>query len=94
MSISKTVADTIALNIIKFIVLDMELLSQFLTVTGLSLVSLRDNVQQPETLAAIVDFLLANEKALVRFCEDQSLSHEDIWRVRTQLPGSPAEDMC
>ena len=94
MSISKTVADTIALNVIKFIVLDMELLSQFLTVTGLSLVSLRDNVQQPETLAAVVDFLLANEEALMRFCEDHSLRHEDVWRALNQLPGSPAEDMC
>ncbi len=82
--------EALALNAVAFIIDDEQLISRFLSVSGLSPNDMRKNLQRPETMAAIVDFLLEDEQALVQFCQDYNLPPEKIWQARLKLPGSPA----
>ena len=65
--------------------------SNFLAQTGSDLNSLRETMQQPETLACVMDYVLDNEDLLLRICEDLNLSPNAIWKSRLSLPGSPGQ---
>ncbi len=86
----KTIDDhtqTIALQAFTFIAEREDILTRFLGQSGVCLEDLRTSLLKPETLAAVLDFLLQEDKMLLDFCETQETTPENIWRARNQLPG-------
>lgn len=91
MSGRQEVAQTLALHAIGFIVQQEAMLGRFLGQTGLSLEDLKAALEKPETLAAVLDWLLQEDKSLLTFCEEFEVTPDLVWRVRNHLPGAPAQ---
>src|SRR5438552_2864231 len=86
-------AETIALQALAFIVKDEELLTHFLTNSGLTPQDLKTRFRDPEILGGVLDTLLADDSVLLTFCNTLSLSPETLVLARRALPGAN-EVMC
>lgn len=84
-------AETIALQALAFLAQEDNLLSQFLTNTGLNPQDLKDHFHEPELLAGVLDTILADDSVLITFCNTVSLSPETLVRARRALPGATEE---
>jgi hypothetical protein len=86
-------AEIIALQALNFIFENEDYQNTFLGNSGISVNDLNaDLIKNPETLAAILDYILEEDQTLLSFCETSQLNPQDVWRARLQLPGSPAEE--
>ena len=83
----KEQAETIALQALSFLAKDDELLSRFLTSTGLTPQELKKRVKEPELLGGVLDVILENDLILLNFCNLTSLSPETVVMARRALPG-------
>jgi len=59
-----------------------------MAVSGTDPSTLKSNVSEPGFLAGVLDFLMADETALVAFCQDSDIAPETPGRARAQLPGA------
>lgn len=66
-------------------------IDEFIGETGACLDQLKETLATPETLAAILDFLLNHEDLLASLCQTENLEPEQIWSVRRKLPGAPQD---
>jgi hypothetical protein len=80
-------AEILALNALGFLVNSPEDLDRFMALSGVEPAMLRVRAAEPEFLAAVMDFLLANEKLLKDFCEAESLDPRALHIARRALPG-------
>jgi len=80
-------AETLALNALGFLVNSSEDLDRFMALSGVEPAMLRVRAADPEFLAAVMDFLLANEKLLKDFCEAEALDPRTLHIARRALPG-------
>ncbi|MDE2184420.1 MAG: DUF3572 domain-containing protein [Alphaproteobacteria bacterium] len=83
---SPDAAETIGLDALGFIAGNVELLSKFLFKSGLEPAVLREQADNPATLRAALDFLLADDAPLMEFCRSQRLDPRDI-HVASQILG-------
>ncbi len=67
---------TIALRALSYTVGDEKLLPRFMALSGLDAAGLRAAAGDPDSLAGVLDFLLANEPDLIAFCEACDLAPE------------------
>jgi hypothetical protein len=81
-------AHAIALQALAHIVSDEDWRLRFLALSGLSAEELRQAAQEPELLAGVLDFMLADESLLTGFCEAAAIAPEQPARARAQLPGA------
>ncbi len=81
-------AQSIALQALAHIVSDEDWRLRFLALSGLSGDDLRQAAREPELLAGVLDFVLADESLLTRFCEASAIAPEQPARARAQLPGA------
>lgn len=81
-------ADGIAILALSYLAGDAELLGPFLDTTGLSPVNIRDAARNPRFLAAIGEYLLADEALLKQFALSQNLSPESVARACLKLSGA------
>ncbi len=84
-------AQTIALKALTFVLADDDARRRFVGQTGLDGESLRAQAGDAEFLGGVLDFLLADEKLLMRFCEASDLTPEAPGRARAALPGATPE---
>jgi hypothetical protein len=87
----RSAAETLALKVLGFLAQDDQALERFLTLSGLSLTDLRERADDPLLLAAVLDFLLADDKLLVAFTEDVGMDPRAIHGARRALPGAAPE---
>lgn len=80
-------ADTMALQGFAWILEDAALRSAFLADTGLSPADLGTAVRSRSFLAAVLDFLLAEDARVLGFCAAQGLRPDAPLRARSYLPG-------
>lgn len=64
-------------------------LLQFLTQTGVTPQTAKDDLQKPEMMAAVMDFLMESDELLLGFCAEYDISPEQVWRYRKDLPAPP-----
>lgn len=79
-------AETIALQIVAWIVADDEMRDRFLAVTGCGGDDLRARLGQPGFLGCVLDFLLADEGSVLAFAEHFGLPPEMPIMARHKLP--------
>lgn len=88
-------AEIIAINSLSFVASDEKLFSSYLSLSGLDIKTLRDDMANPEkmneALAGILDYLMDNEQLLLEFAERYSIDPHDIGRARQHFPGAPQE---
>ena len=62
---------------------------RFLAVTGTTPQQIRSEMDRPEFIAAILDFMMEDEAFLKDFADSQDLNPAAITLARLRLPGAP-----
>jgi hypothetical protein len=75
---STETATTVALKILAFLAETEDALDRLFALTGMDVATLRAQADEPETLGAVLDFLLGDEPLLIRFCESSGLDPKSI----------------
>ncbi len=81
-------AEILAINALGFLASDSERLGGFLATSGIGPESLREGASDPQFLAGVVDYLLADESLLFLFAESQGIGVDEPQKARRALPGA------
>jgi len=81
-------AETLALKALTHVAGDGDALVRFLTISGLEPDDLRRRAADRELLAAVLDFLLADESLCAAFLEAEALDAPTLHAARRALPGA------
>ncbi|WP_371169083.1 DUF3572 domain-containing protein [Aliiroseovarius sp. 2305UL8-7] len=80
-------AETTGLKVLGWLVSDEELLPVFMGSTGVDQDDLRQNASNAEFLGSVLDFLMMDDRWVMRACDALGLPYEDFATVRQALPG-------
>jgi hypothetical protein len=80
-------AEILALEGLGWLAGEQEAIHRFLDLAGIDGADLRAAAGSPGTAVAVLDFLLANEELLVRFCDHTGIKTRDIHMARHVLGG-------
>jgi Protein of unknown function (DUF3572) len=80
-------AQTLAINSLVFLAEDSELLSRFLALTGITADQIRTAASEPGFLAGVLQFYLAHEPTLMRYCEATETDPALFQEALRLLPG-------
>ena len=86
-ALTREAAEALAAEALAWIATQEELLHAFLAASGSDPGELRARIAEPEFLGAVLDHLLADEPALLAFCENRAIAPELPLRARAALPG-------
>ena len=75
-------AEILALQGLGWLAGDRDGLQRFLDLSGLDAGAMRSQAGSPEMNAAVLDFLLAQEDLLVRFCANMAVSPKELHLAR------------
>ena len=75
-------AEILALEALGWLAGEEDGLQRFLSQSGIEAAALRNGAGSPEMSAAILDFLLAHEDLLLRFCASASVDPKDVHKAR------------
>jgi len=81
-------AEILALKALTFLAQSPEDLERFVTLSGVTPPTLRERADEPEILAAVLDFLLADDARVTAFCESASIDPQTLQAARRALPGA------
>jgi hypothetical protein len=84
-------AETLALKALAFLAREGEILNRFLALSGLNPQDLRNRADDPLLLAAVLDFLLGNDKLLVTLAQSEGIDAKVVHAARRALPGAAPE---
>ena len=74
-------AETLALKALGYLASDGDALLRFLTLSGLELADLRAHADNPEILAGIMEFLLADENLCAGFLRSENIDAQELHRA-------------
>ena len=80
-------AEALAVQALAWMAGDADLMGRFLAMTGAGPADVRARAGEPEFLGFVLDFLLADEAALVAFAHAENIRPEAPMRARAALPG-------
>jgi hypothetical protein len=80
-------AQLLALQALGWIASEDELFPLFLSATGANLSDLRLRAADPDFLAAVLDFLLQDDRWVVAFCDAEGQAYTAPQSARAVLPG-------
>lgn len=81
-------AEVLALKALAFLAQSPEEFDRFVTLSGLTRDDLRERAGEPETLAAVMDFLMAEDSRVTGFCESAGIDPRELQHARRALPGA------
>ena len=81
-------AQTLALKALAHLAGDTENLLRFLKISGLEPDDLRERAGDPELLAAVIDFLLSEERLCTGFLAAENIDPKMLHAARRALPGA------
>lgn len=85
-------AEIIAINALSFIASDEKHLSGYLKLTGMSLESVKSDLENKNKigtiLGSILDYMMQNEKCLIEFAEEYEIEPEDVVKARNCFPNA------
>ncbi|MFC5384358.1 DUF3572 domain-containing protein [Aquamicrobium segne] len=84
--IEREQAQALAIEALGFIATDPELLPRFLAITGIEASSIRHAAREPGFLAGVLQFVLAHEPTLIRFCEASDIPPAAVGQSLRHLP--------
>lgn len=80
-------AELVGVQVLGWIAAQRELAERFLSAAGASVQEMRARAADPEFLGFVLDFLLADEEALVAFSREAGIPPDLPLRARAALPG-------
>ena len=80
-------AEILAFETLGWLAGEPEDLQKFLNISGLDVAALRETAGSVEMSVAILDYLLAHEELLLRFCESAGVKPKDLHLARHVLGG-------
>lgn len=78
-------AETLALRALAHILGDAAHLRRFLALSGLRPDAVRANPSDPQLLTGVLDYLLANERDLIAFCDEANVAPDLPAQARAAL---------
>jgi hypothetical protein len=90
LKLTKSAAETLAIEVLSFLAADPVRLERFLALSGLGVGNLRRAAAEPGFLAAILDHLAADETLLLAFSAHAGQNPEVISKAR-EILSPPAE---
>jgi len=81
-------AEILALTGLEWLVGEQDGIQRFLDQSGTDADALLQAAGSPEMAVAVLDFLLANEDLLLRFCESATISPKELHLARYRLGGT------
>ena len=81
-------AETLALKGLVYLAGSPDDMERFMALSGIGLDEIRAQAGEPEFLASVTDFLLANEALLIGFCEAETLDARAVHQARHLLGGA------
>ena len=85
------VAETVAISALSYLTGDPEKLGRFLVESGLGPQNLRKAAEEPHFLAAVLDFILSDDRLTVEFAKSQELKPETVVAARDALGLTPKQ---
>jgi hypothetical protein len=85
-------AQETAIAALSWLAQDAERLQRFLAVSGLGPQNLRSAAAEPGFLAAVLDYLAANDALLIAFATDVNRAPEGVMQARQRLNAREAQD--
>lgn len=85
-------AEALAVSALAFVANDAELLPRFLAITGIEASSIRRAATEPGFLAGVLQFVLAHEPTLMRFCEETGTPPASVGKALRALPLGNQDD--
>jgi hypothetical protein len=82
-----TDAETLALQALAFLARSPDEIDRFVTVSGILPADLRERAGDPEILAAVMDFILADDARVTGLCEALAADPNLLHQARRALPG-------
>lgn len=80
-------AEILALQALGWLATEEDLLGVFLGAGGVTHSDLRERAQDPEVLAAVLDFILMDDAWIMGFATAASIQPETVLQARGALPG-------
>jgi hypothetical protein len=80
-------AETLALNALSFLAESPDSLDSFMRQSGVDPTTIRLRATERDFLAAVLDFLMADEALLVRFCESTRTAPTSVRWANYELGG-------
>ena len=84
--------EVIALQAVGFILQQDALRDRFMALSGVEVDELRSSLQEPGTLASILEFLINNEADLIATAEELDIKPEEIVRAWRALGGGEGQE--
>jgi len=84
-------AETVGLKALAYLAAAPDDFQRFLNLTGLETAAIRARAREPEFLAAVLDFLLSQERQLTAFCESEDMDPRQIHVACRTLGGAVAD---
>lgn len=84
-------AETTAISVLAWLAGEPELLSRFLSLTGVDPAGLREAADNRGFLVGLLDFLMGHEPTLIAFCEATGRKPEQVVRAHALLSGAGGE---
>jgi hypothetical protein len=85
--VKQDLAEAIALKALAWILGQPEEIDEFLGATGAAAGDLADRVTDPLFLAAVLEFLLTEDRRVIGFCDAVGLGYDQPMQARAALPG-------
>ncbi|MGL5010157.1 MAG: DUF3572 domain-containing protein [Paracoccaceae bacterium] len=83
----REIAETEALTMLAWLAGDAELFNAFLAAAGASVSEIAGLAAKPEFLAAVVDFVMAEDAHVLAWAEAAGRRPETVLQIRAGLPG-------
>lgn len=80
-------AETMGLQALGWLAADSDRLAGFLAFSGAGPAELRVRAAEPEFLAAVLDFVMAEDARVMEFSASVAVAPEAVARARAALPG-------
>jgi len=81
-------AETLAINALGYLAESPNRLERLMELSGLDAASIRQQAGERDFLAAVLDFLMANEELLVDFCHDTQTEPQAVQMASRALGGT------
>jgi hypothetical protein len=90
--IGRAEAEVLAVRVLAWLAADTGRIGRFLALSGAGPAELRARAAEPEFLGFVLDYLLADEAALLAFAAAEGVRPELAMRARAALPGGDLPD--
>ncbi|MCY4259228.1 MAG: DUF3572 domain-containing protein [Rhodobacteraceae bacterium] len=80
-------AEILAIRVMEWLATDNDKMRRFLASTGMTLTEIRTQLDNPDVLASVLDFLLLDDREITEFCRTSGYRPEAPMQARHALPG-------